>query len=444
MAFEQFPYTNFHELNTDWVLKTLKDLKTQAETLQAQAEAAIQGVEDWESRVQAAEAAAQDAEEAAETAEAAAVSADAAANNADSRAAAAADSATAAAASATAAQTQATNAAASASAAQTQATNAATSASAAQTQATNAAASAASAISAAQAAKAGYYEITLDYPVTDQSSNITLPDANFQDFLGDIDDDEKPIIVKLIQAGNGQGVIDTYAYLPARIYDWDQNKIELELEYNLIVYHITWFYPGEGTSHYTRWIATDKVPPAVASGNSGKFLKSTGSSMTWDTVNQPPAVSSGNIGRFLKSTGSSMAWTSIREVPATPQEDVGKFLTIPEGGGTEWAEVSQYNPLIVTFSGTTGHNPTCDNTLQNILNAVQAGNLIVKYKYAAGANQNIYYSVPNFYWENDPEQKFFYANATWYNPDESDISFAVLIQMTGDTQNDLDIYFYEL
>ena len=27
MAFEQFPYTNFHDLNLDWLLKTVKDTK---------------------------------------------------------------------------------------------------------------------------------------------------------------------------------------------------------------------------------------------------------------------------------------------------------------------------------------------------------------------------------------------------------------------------------
>ena len=27
MAFEQFPYTNLHDLNLDWLLKTVKDTK---------------------------------------------------------------------------------------------------------------------------------------------------------------------------------------------------------------------------------------------------------------------------------------------------------------------------------------------------------------------------------------------------------------------------------
>ena len=28
MAFEQFPYTNFHDINLDWLLKTVKDSNT--------------------------------------------------------------------------------------------------------------------------------------------------------------------------------------------------------------------------------------------------------------------------------------------------------------------------------------------------------------------------------------------------------------------------------
>ena len=38
--FDNFPYTNFHELNLDWILKTLKETKTYVDT-------EIQNMEDY-------------------------------------------------------------------------------------------------------------------------------------------------------------------------------------------------------------------------------------------------------------------------------------------------------------------------------------------------------------------------------------------------------------
>lgn len=35
MPFEQFPYTNFHELNDDWILKTVKDVKDKTDAIDA-------------------------------------------------------------------------------------------------------------------------------------------------------------------------------------------------------------------------------------------------------------------------------------------------------------------------------------------------------------------------------------------------------------------------
>lgn len=35
MLFEQFPYTNFHEINLDWILKKVKDMETEFEDYKA-------------------------------------------------------------------------------------------------------------------------------------------------------------------------------------------------------------------------------------------------------------------------------------------------------------------------------------------------------------------------------------------------------------------------
>lgn len=35
MLFEQFPYTNFHEINLDWILKKVKDMEKEFEDYKA-------------------------------------------------------------------------------------------------------------------------------------------------------------------------------------------------------------------------------------------------------------------------------------------------------------------------------------------------------------------------------------------------------------------------
>lgn len=42
MAFNMFPFTNLHNLNTDWILKTIKELKAAAETAASQVQEALQ------------------------------------------------------------------------------------------------------------------------------------------------------------------------------------------------------------------------------------------------------------------------------------------------------------------------------------------------------------------------------------------------------------------
>lgn len=46
--FEEFPYTNFHELNANWILKKIKEMKDDINELKTK-------VEDLETRVEALE-----------------------------------------------------------------------------------------------------------------------------------------------------------------------------------------------------------------------------------------------------------------------------------------------------------------------------------------------------------------------------------------------------
>lgn len=46
--FEQFPYTNFHNLNLDWILKTVKDLYTRTVTWMEQNNIRFADPADWD------------------------------------------------------------------------------------------------------------------------------------------------------------------------------------------------------------------------------------------------------------------------------------------------------------------------------------------------------------------------------------------------------------
>lgn len=53
---EEWPYTNVHQLNLDWVLKKLKELVCWLKALQAQADDATNNITDLQQRVQTLEA----------------------------------------------------------------------------------------------------------------------------------------------------------------------------------------------------------------------------------------------------------------------------------------------------------------------------------------------------------------------------------------------------
>ncbi len=283
--FPFFPYSNFHRLNADWIIKTIKELTERAE-------AALANVGDWAARIASAEAkadqAAADAAQAAQDATQASQDAAQAAQDAQG----AETSAGHAAQSASAAVNLADQAAASASAAQTQASNAATSASAAQTQASNAATSAAqAAASAAQAAQAAEpsvsnYNITFAYPATG-GQDITMPD--FRDVLADITD-EKEIVFNLTFEGDGQGVIDGTARVAGVFANAEQTHIWVYLQVEHTLYAISWFYQGYGTTVYSVYDQTDHNVPPVGAANNGKVLTSHGSYYSWSDAPGPLTV----------------------------------------------------------------------------------------------------------------------------------------------------------
>ena len=117
MALNQFPYTNFHELNGDYVLQTVQQSATDAQAAQQAAQAAQQAAQTAAGQVTEANVKAAAALIAANEAKTGATAADTKANQALSRVQTATDAATAAAASAQTAQQAASAAQTSASAA---------------------------------------------------------------------------------------------------------------------------------------------------------------------------------------------------------------------------------------------------------------------------------------------------------------------------------------
>lgn len=264
----KYPYTNFHELNADWILDEVKDAAEAAETAAAE-------VQTWDDRITAANATAEQARLAANTANtvanqalqtaegisdtanlalersenalSVAGGADTAAGNAVTTANAASAAATSAAQVAATANNnantalqQAGQAATSASAAQTAAANSATAAQTAQAQATAAA--------AAVANKAEVYRFMVNRPYGVSSSGESLDNTQwatpFQDLLAALDDTKKVPILSVRYETGTQGVYSTTVQVVPTIEQKDQSTIVL-----------SWFnVPAAGSPVYTRLV----------------------------------------------------------------------------------------------------------------------------------------------------------------------------------------------
>lgn len=85
-------------------------------------------------------------------------------------------------------------------------------------------------------------------------------------------------------------------------------------------------------------IPPSELQPALPlqSGNSGKFLTTNGSVLSWAAVDAFPSQS-GNSGKFLTTNGSAVSWATVDALP-TQTSNAGKFLTT-NGSTASWAEV---------------------------------------------------------------------------------------------------------
>lgn len=79
------------------------------------------------------------------------------------------------------------------------------------------------------------------------------------------------------------------------------------------------------------WGTVDALPSQ--SGNSGKFLTTNGTTASWATVDALPSQS-GNSGKFLTTNGTTASWATINALPSQTGNS-GKFLTT-DGSTASW------------------------------------------------------------------------------------------------------------
>lgn len=80
----------------------------------------------------------------------------------------------------------------------------------------------------------------------------------------------------------------------------------------------------------------EEIP--AQSGQSGKFLTTNGTSVSWATVNALPSQTS-QSGKFLTTNGTSASWASIPTEIPSQSGNSGKFLTT-NGSAVSWATVN--------------------------------------------------------------------------------------------------------
>lgn len=92
-------------------------------------------------------------------------------------------------------------------------------------------------------------------------------------------------------------------------------------------------------SSTSKWVNEDppKEIPAQ-SGNSGYFLTTDGSTLSWASTKELPSQTN-NSGKFLTTNGSAVSWASVPDEIPSQSGNNGKFLTT-NGSTLSWATVS--------------------------------------------------------------------------------------------------------
>lgn len=118
---------------------------------------------------------------------------------------------------------------------------------------------------------------------------------------------------------------------------------------------------GNGSGAISAAVAgTDyQAPLPSQSGNSGKYLTTNGSALSWDSVDALPSQT-GNSGKFLTTNGTNASWETVGTLPSQTGNS-GKYLTT-DGSSASWGS------SITTGSVSIDSSPTASST-----NLVESG-----------------------------------------------------------------------
>jgi len=102
----------------------------------------------------------------------------------------------------------------------------------------------------------------------------------------------------------------------------------------------TYVYYTDGDS--SQWVSAGSIVSGsgsipVQTNNSGKYLTTNGSDLTWANVTTLPTQTA-NSGKYLTTDGTSASWANVSALPSQTSNS-GKYLTT-DGTTASWANVS--------------------------------------------------------------------------------------------------------
>lgn len=131
---------------------------------------------------------------------------------------------------------------------------------------------------------------------------------------------------------------------------------------------------GDGSTLTAATAGTDyQAPLPSQSGNSGKFLTTNGTALSWGSVDALPSQT-GNSGKFLTTNGTTASWGSITAsgIGAQPSITANGILK-GNGSGTITAAVAGTDyQAPITFDGTYNASTNKAATVSTVTNAINA------------------------------------------------------------------------
>lgn len=127
------------------------------------------------------------------------------------------------------------------------------------------------------------------------------------------------------------------------------------------------------------------------SGQSGKYLTTNGTNVSWGTVDALPSQS-GQSGKYLKTNGTTASWATVDNALPSQSGQSGKYLAT-DGTTASWRNApSEVFTVTVEKESTPPRNIVSDKTFEDIVSANTSGKLIIV-KYSASATWTVYYDL---------------------------------------------------